>query len=396
MLMKLSSANVIDYLSQKGLYKKKLLTINRIKGKSSKNFNLLVEVVEEPQLLVKQERYVQMGKVRGDFIDEWRIHELLETFTELSPIRSLICEPIYFDPEQGIIVFPYLDNYQDLGKMYDEDRIFNPQIAASLGKTIGLIHRQTIHQNNYKDFLSEKRRNPIDKPPNYLRRIEKIEPEIFGRVTSEALEFFRLYQLYDSLGDAIANLQKNYQPCCLIHDDLSLDNVLIRQDCLDLLSLDAPQEAREIPELVKIIDWELCRWGDPIADLGKLLSSYLKLWLKSLSVSADIEIELALRLATIPLYQIQPSLTACTRGYLTTFPQVEQLYPDFWVTLVQFIGLDLFKSLSIKISYQRPFDNIDICMLQVAKSLLCDPKNSMTTVFGMDVSEIYQYQYRFN
>jgi tRNA A-37 threonylcarbamoyl transferase component Bud32 len=382
MVWRLSSANVIDYLKRSHLYQSQEITIEKIEERSSKNFNLLVQVTEEPQLLVKQERYAQTGKVRGDFLDEWQIHNLLNTFTELAAIRPLICEPIHFDAEQGIVVFPYLHNYRDLNDFYNEHQVFASEVSASIGEDIALIHCHTINQTKYRAFLSQNRKNRIDKVPNFLRGLEKITPDIFGQVTSDALEFFRLYQLYDSLGNAIAHLQQVYQPCCLIHYDLSLDNILLHQEWQNLLT-DSP--ASENHQIIKIIDWELCRWGDPLCDLGKLISSYLKLWLKSLNVSADIEIELALQIAKIPLAQIQPSITALTQGYLLTFPEIEQIHPDFWVKLVQFTGLDLLRSLLIKIGYQRPFDNIDICTLQVAKSLLCRPQQSMATVFGDEV-----------
>jgi hypothetical protein len=377
MVSKLSSANVIDYLKRSRVYHSQEITVEKIQEKSSKNFNLVVRVVEEPQLLVKQERYVQTGKVRGDFIDEWQIHQLLETFTELELIRPLICEPIHFNAEQGIIVFPYLHDYQDLSEFYEADRVFLPEISSKIGEAIALIHSHTFNRTKYKDFLSQNRRSPLDKVPNFLRGLEKLTPEIFSYVTSEALEFFRLYQLYPSLEEAIVHLQKSYQPCCLAHYDLSLDNILMHREWEELL-LDAPSDR----QLVKIIDWELCRWGDPIYDIGKLISSYLKIWLKSLSVSADIEIELALQLAKVPLIKVQPSIKALSQSYLATFPEIEQIHPAFWINLIQFTGLDLLRSLATKISYQRPFDNIDICTLQVAKSLLCRPEESISTVMG--------------
>jgi hypothetical protein len=377
MVSKLSSANVIDYLKRSHVYHSQEITIEKIHEKSSKNFNLVVRVVEEPQLLIKQERYAQTGKVRGEFIDEWQIHQLLEKFTELALIRPLICEAIHFNAEQGIIVFPYLDDYRDLSEFYEENQVFSPQIASKIGEAIALIHRHTFNQTQYRDFLSQNRHSPIDKVPNFLRGLEKLTPEIFSNVTSEALEFFRLYQLYDSLGNAIAHLQKIHQPCCLVHYDLSLDNVLMHQKWEELLFNSLSDR-----QLVKIIDWELCRWGDPICDLGKLISSYLKVWLKSLNVSADIEIELALRLAKVPLIKVQPSIKALSQSYLATFPDIAQIHSDFWITLIQFTGLDLLRSLLIKIGYQRPFDNIDICTLQVAKSLLCRPEKSISTVMG--------------
>jgi hypothetical protein len=42
------------------------------------------------------------------------------------------------------------------------------------------------------------------------------------------------------------------------------------------------------------------------------------------------------------------------------------------------------------IQYQKSFGNMGICMLQVAKSLLCRPEQSMQTVFGNATASLTQ------
>jgi hypothetical protein len=60
--------------------------------------------------------------------------------------------------------------------------------------------------------------------------LERIGPEVFGLVPSDGLKFFALYQRYDSLGQAIAELGNNMISCCLIHSDLKLNNILLLND----------------------------------------------------------------------------------------------------------------------------------------------------------------------
>ncbi|MDJ0703180.1 MAG: hypothetical protein QNJ46_07870 [Leptolyngbyaceae cyanobacterium MO_188.B28] len=140
--------------------------------------------------------------------------------------------------------------------------------------------------------------------------------------------------------------------------------------------------------MVRLIDWEKFKWGDPAYDLGTLIAGYLKLWLRSLVVNTAIDVETSLRLAKTPLEQIQPSLIALTQAYFEHFPAILERRPDFFRRVLQFAGFILIKKIWIKIDCRKPFDNRGICMLQAAKTLLCHPEQSIPVVFGITASEL--------
>ncbi|WP_293020025.1 hypothetical protein [Moorena sp. SIO3I8] len=89
-----------------------------------------------------------------------------------------------------------------------------------------------------------------------------------------------------------------------------------------------------------------------------------------------------------PLEVLQPSIAALTQAYLTAFPGIESARPNWLKRVVQFTGLALIHQIQAMIYYQKSFDNTGICMLQVAKSLLCRPQQSVPTVFGISESEL--------
>ena len=216
--------------------------------------------------------------------------------------------------------------------------------------------------------------------------MERISPEIFGQVTADGLKFFALYQRYDSLGKAIAELSDSFQACCLTHNDLKLNNILLPNDW-EQAAATADLDINNIVQL-RLIDWERSGWGDPAFDLGSLIGSYLVIWLGSLVVSKSIGIEEALRLAMTPLEEIQPSMAALTSAYLASFPEILERRPDFLRRVVQFSGLSLIVSIQSILQYQKSFNNTGICMLQVAKTLLCRPEASISTIFGVEESEL--------
>jgi thiamine kinase-like enzyme len=61
----------------------------------------------------------------------------------------------------------------------------------------------------------------------------------------ECLQFFRLYQRFPSLTQAIADLGRSSVPSWLIHNDLKLNNLLLDLDW-----------QRPESQIIKLIDWE--------------------------------------------------------------------------------------------------------------------------------------------
>ncbi|MGH2415104.1 MAG: phosphotransferase family protein, partial [Microcystaceae cyanobacterium] len=349
MALVLSDQNVFEYLIANGLCTQDEQASSKIEPKTAKNFNLLLSLPEERKLLVKQEPYKRNGETAGEFLREWRIQAFLQQFPSLDYLRSWLPEIVHFDAENSIIVFNYLDNYRDLSEFYAKESVFPTAIASSIGAILATIHRSTLDRQDYQNFFSQNETDvSVNQASGITRELERIEPEIFGQVPAEGLKFFALYQRYDSLGKAIAELSNAFEPCCLMHNDLKLNNILLPNDW--------EQSSNSIVSL-KLIDWERSIWGDPAYDLGSLLASYLGMWLGSLVVSKSIELEEALRMAMTPLESLQPSMAALTRTYFAYFPEILERRPDFLRRVVQFSGLGLIQIIQSMIQYEKSFGN---------------------------------------
>ncbi|MBD2301711.1 MULTISPECIES: phosphotransferase family protein [Nostocales] len=380
----LSSQNVLEYLLTVGLCNQAEQSLTKIELKPAKNFNLLVTLPDNRQLLVKQERLNREGKTAGEFADEWRVHQFLQTFPEINHLRACCSEAVHFDGENSIIVFNYLSNYRDLADFYLKENVFPIEIAKVMGENLASLHRATIDHPEYEAFLQKTEQVSQLKNPNLNLGLDRITPEIFGLVPSEGLKFFALYQRYDSLGQAIAELSRSYTRYCLTHHDLKLNNLLLSLSWEDAIANNSFSDE----SIIRLIDWERGAWGDPAHDLGMLISSYLQFWLYSMTTSKSMAIEESLRLATTPLELLQPSIAALMSTYLTQFPEILQRRPDFLERVVQFCGLALITAIQAGLQHDKTFGNIGICMLQVAKSLLCNPQASIKTIFGVEALEL--------
>lgn len=390
MVFLLSSKNIFDYLKKKNICPeiKQELDEHNIESRSAKNFNLLVILPDRSKLFVKQERFDREGKTAGEFNREWRIQEFVKQFPEVSKLNSWLPEITDFDVDNSILIVKYLDDHQNLGEFYGQENIFAPEIASSIGSIIATIHSQTINNHSYEDFFGYSNSNSSPKLTQGMASgLARITPEIFGTVPADGLKFFALYQRYDSLGKAIAQLNESFQPCCLTHNDLKLNNILIATNWKPSEPSLVANYSHSQVEL-KLIDWERSGWGDPAFDLGTIIGSYLIIWLQSLIVSRSMAIDESLRLATIPLEVLQPSLAALTKTYAACFPEIVEHDPKFWQKVMQSAGLALIQSIQSTLQYQKAFNNTGICMLQVAKALLCNPESSIASVLGIEINEL--------
>ncbi|BAY25755.1 aminoglycoside phosphotransferase [Calothrix sp. NIES-2100] len=379
MVLSLSSQNVIQYLQDAGLCSSEDGASKESElPDGSKNFNLLVNLVGNGKLLVKQERQNNHDETPHEFFNEWLFHQLLQQFPVIGNISAIASLVVHFDEDNSILVRNYLSDYQELGDFYQKTDIFPDEIAQAIGTTLAALHRATFNRREYRDFMTTAPKGQFRYHfYNPAQGIGSITPEIFGIIPTEGLKFYTLYQRYESLESAIADLAYEWNPCCLTHNDLNLTNILVHSRWQKLDNC-----------LVRLIDWEACAWGDPAFDLGTLLASYLQIWLSSLVVDSSLELEESLRLAVTPLEILQPSILALIRSYLNAFPMILEYRRDLILRVVQFAGLALIHQIQDKIKCRKNFDNIDICALQVAKNLLTMPEQGVLTVFGITESEI--------
>jgi Phosphotransferase enzyme family len=370
----LSSENIFQYLAQRNLIDLAAQSDWRIEPQYGKNFNLSIRSSARGMLL-KQERLNPDRIMLGELLNESVVCQLLQQLP-LGSAEVNIFNPqvIDFDRANSAIIFEFLADYQDLSWLYHGERDrWSLEIPRSIGKTIATIHQLTFDRQDYHDFLLEHLDGRLARS---LVKIGRLSPEIFGAIPSDGIKFYTLYQRYASLDAAIDKLIATTQARCLIHNDFKLNNILLHQDW---------EERGTDLAIVRPIDWERGTWGDPAIDLGNFIASYLQIWLSNLVVNKTMRIEESLELAVIPLDALRPSISALVNGYLAQFPEILEFDPHFLSKVVQCAGFSLIQQIEAVIQYEKNLSNRGICTLQVAKSLLCNPDESMSVIFDRQI-----------
>jgi hypothetical protein len=374
----LSSKNIFEYLVDQQICTQEDCNLGQVESKISKNFNLLVILKGDRRLLVKQESCPEEGKTSDAFSNEWRMQKFIQSVAEVNCLRALTVELAHFDSEHGILISNYLSRYSDLEDFYAQENLFPDKVASLLGNALATVHSSTIDNHSCRNFWNENR--PSVEPAERFDpdKAMRISPEIFGSISAEGMEFFVLLQRYDNLKSAFVEVINGFTPCCLAHNDLKLANILLSRSW----------EKGPDSHAIRFIDWEFCGWGDPAYDLGSIIAGYLEIWLDSLVASNSMDITEALRLAVTPLEYVQPSIKKVLSVYLERFPEILEHYPEFLKQVMKFSGLVLIEGIQTSVYNRVPFDNTDICKLQVAKSLLLNPKQSIKTICGVSESDL--------
>jgi thiamine kinase-like enzyme len=380
MLSPLSAQNVIQYLHTAGLCSlvEGTFEILNLPETNKKNRNLVVKLGDNRQVLVKQERQIETDIINHELFNEWLFQQLLQKFPVLGNISAIAPLVLHFDQENSILVRSYLSEYLDLSSFYQHQNIFPVEIASAIGTTLAAVHRATFQRQEYRDFMATAPQGQFRYSfYNPAQGIGSITPEIFGKIKSEAMQFYAFYQNCESLEAAIADLAYEWNPCCLTHNDLNLHNILIHSRWNQLDNC-----------LVRLIDWEACGWGDPAFDLGNILASYLQIWLSSLVIDPTLELAESLQLAMTPLEEIQPSLVALLQAYINTFPMILEYSSDFLIRVIKFAGLGLIHQIQDSINNCQSFDISDMYKLEFAKNILTMPEKYIVSILGINELEI--------
>jgi thiamine kinase-like enzyme len=375
----LDNENVFEYLADLKYCQLDDRDRSEVTFISAKNFNLLIQLPDQRFLLVKQEIQDGQGQTAGEFWSAWQMHQLVKKFPDLQQeIGDYLQEILHFDPDNSILVVKFLADRQDLSRYYRLEQDFNPMIARQIGSLLGKLHSQTFQKSAYQKFLLDRpdRQTPIS-AIDIIRRMSRIYPGVFAMMPKECLQFFKLYQRFPILPQAIAKLGTSIRPCCLVHNDVKLNNFLIHVDW-----------QKKESNIISLIDWERVDWGDPAYDLGCLIGSYLELWLEGLTIGNELSIQESLQLAVTPLELLQPSLFTLMQTYLEQFLMITSIRSDYLDRVVQFAGLSLIQRIEIFIEDERVFGNRGIIILQVAKQLLCSPQAAITTIFGTEGTQL--------
>lgn len=386
--IKLNHQNFFNYLINNNICKENELEDITVEIKDSKTGKWLLNLADGSKLVIKQKHAHGIHNSSNMICHEQHIYQLVTSCSNLVNTSSLLPEIAHFDRDNWILVYKSSADYITLESYYEtfslesygeDGKVFPTSVAELVGSSLAKLHLETVNfQDAYKNFMKEAQEEEfLYQFPYSEYLLDRVWHENLFKLPAEGFRFFDFYQRDDNLRKTVKYLVDHHQRCCLTHNNLQLNKILIPRQWEKRLS-DYSDD-----NLVQLIDWERSNWGDPACDLGTAIAGYLLAWLNSIAVHPAIKLEQSLQLATIPLEVIRPSMVVMIQTYIQTFSKVLVESSDFIKRVIQFAGLALIYQIVENILSHKDFNNQGIYMLQVAKSLLCQPEKSLRYIFGV-------------
>ena len=344
MMIRLDYRTLFQYLINTGIWEKKDLKNIKFDAKCSKPFKWVFDRSDNKKRFVVKQAPQLSSLLNENLVrNEWCIYSYLQSNQNLTYLLSLIPEVLNFDRENLIIVYQTPSNYLTLENHYQNQAMFSNLIAEVLGISLAKMHRYTmVFKEQFRNFIAKSNNNGLHyqlSHPDYLSDciVSRIYPESLKKTPTESWAFFAKFQHSGNINTVVKELILNHRHCCLTHNNIQFNSILIPIEWEKLFSSNSDFERSPI----KLIDWEACSWGDPAYDLGKTITGYFLLWIDSMLVHPAIEIKKSIRSATISLETILASISAMTKAYIKTYPEILEFYPEFIERSIQFAGLGL-------------------------------------------------------
>lgn len=154
------------------------------------------------------------------------------------------------DRRSDVLILDYVPTTEKLQDRINRTGRLSAKIARAIGRTLGEIHSVT-GKDKSRDVLTLGRGTG-----SLIPQFERLEPEDVADFSPSDIEIAKLVQGDKAITEALRDLDRTWTKSCLIHGDLRMDNILIRKPS---------------PQKPVLIDWDMCRYGDPAADLGSFM-----------------------------------------------------------------------------------------------------------------------------
>jgi aminoglycoside phosphotransferase (APT) family kinase protein len=321
----------------------------RVIPASRRNHNFHVLRTQGPSYILKQ----GVGRERRMTVaHEAAVYEFLASL-ERPGLRALLPRVIAYAPADCVLLLELVSAGESFERRTARRRRFSPAHARRLAQALATIHLTTAEAAAELSGSLEFRRGM----PRALAALRRPSVAMLGALSNGCMLAVRMIQSSDGFVALLDEVAGAWRPGCLVHGDLRLDNCVL-----------PPGPPRRGG--LRIVDWELARWGDPCWDAGAVLAWYLRTWLLACPISGETPPEAALRLGRYRFSEMQRAAGAFWATYR------DEMSPAGSVSLrrtTQFAAVHLLQSMVEELQTSVVLTGRAVCLAQLALNLLEHP-----------------------
>lgn len=282
---------------------------------TSRNRNFKVIRRAAPGYFVKQVKTFEPQAVET-LRYEAACYRLSKDDPEFAPLAALMPKFYDSDPIRHALVVELLDGVGSLSDYHRRLGSFPVEVGAQLGRILGTYQRdmgERLREGTKSQSFA--RRLP------WILSVHQTSADLFGSLSAANAQVLGIIQKYPDFQQTLDTLRQGWRFDTLIHGDIKWDNLLVSVSNADSASPDsAGGGASQADDGLKLrlIDWELADFGDPLWDAGAVFQSYLSFWVFSMPAAPGVPAEQLAQSAQYPLEKMLPAVRAFWKTYSQT------------------------------------------------------------------------------
>jgi aminoglycoside phosphotransferase (APT) family kinase protein len=266
-----------------------------------------------------------------------------------------------YDADERVLILELIREARDLGTYHRARRRFSTTLASAVGDALGRLQAEVLPAAGAM----------FSGRPPWVLSIHRPDLRIFRQASAASLELVKTVQSVPALGRRLDELRQAWRSSVLTHNDFRWEN---------LLACPAAGSSRPV---LKVIDWEAARRGDPCWDIGSAFSDYLSFWLFSIPVTGRDLPERFPELARSPLQRMHPALAACWQAYRRRAGLAEPESSERLRRAVSFAAARLIATAFEGAQMSARLDSSLILHLQLAVNILERPREAAVHLLGL-------------
>ena len=333
---------------------------------SRRNRDFMVVCKHSPGVFLKQDRRLVQQDSSPLYYEAF-LYQMAHSTGEFKALASLMPSFHSYDAEHTVLIIELLSGGEDLYAYHMRQQRFSPDVAEQLGSALGRLHhdvspairasRKQAHIASSVPWIFSFYHSPVY-PAEYL--------------SDGNIQMLEIVQSYPEFRRALEQLSPLWQTDTFIHNDIRLENCIL-----------CPSNDAEGGAVLKLVDWEMATFGDPLWDVGGVFQAYLVLAIRAMQSEDD-----------------PPSAPQDTHPVLT-FSDMQPSIRRFWETYEQTVGMEpgkvdqalersvLFAGVRlIQTAFEQtqrlPHLSPDaVYQLQASSNLLKEPQNGIEQLLGV-------------
>lgn len=286
-------------------------------------------------------------------------------YTRLSETASAVAGAlprlIAYDPGRRLLVLELVEG-GSIAETLDGHGPPTVVPAAALGHVLARLHETGL------DLLEP---DQLPSAPPWVLDIHRPNLAWFQTSSEAGLLLRTEIQQRPDLAGALEELRTEWTPRALIHADLKLQHVIVRQHA-------------EEEMLIAIVDWEMTQAGDPAWDAGTVLAGYLGLWLRSIPLAAGQPAGNLIDQSSIPLERLQQAIGAFWRSYAASAGLNPRQQRDMLFLAAHYAAASLIQDMTGRLQEMNVSPNRIALILDVSESLLLNPGEALDALAGIE------------